>query len=95
MIEIRDITKTYKTGDLVQRALDGAVHDYRQQKVKEVSILGKETTLILRKRRYVCKSCCKRFPEKNDLLSRYARMTARLTNQICGKLENEYSLPDT
>ncbi len=24
MIEIRDITKTYKTGDLVQRALDGS-----------------------------------------------------------------------
>ena len=71
--------------------LTDTVHDYRQQKVKEVSILGKETTLILRKRRYVCKSCCKRFPEKNDLLSRYARMTARLTNQICGKLENEYS----
>ena len=62
--------------------LTDAVHDYRQQKIKEVSILGKETTLILRKRRYVCKSCCKRFPEKNDLLPRYARMTARLTNQI-------------
>ena len=75
--------------------LTDTVHDYRQQKVKEVSILGKETTLILRKRRYVYKSYCKRFPEKNDLLSRYARMTARLTNQICGKLENEYSLPDT
>lgn len=71
--------------------LTDAVHDYRQQKIKEVSILGKETTLILRKRRYVCKSCCKRFPEKNDLLPRYARMTARLTNQICWKLENEYS----
>ena len=42
--------------------LTDTVHDYRQQKVKEVSILGKDTTLILRKRRYVCKSCCNSFP---------------------------------
>ena len=29
MIEIRDITKTYKTGDLVQRALDGVSVTFR------------------------------------------------------------------
>ena len=72
-------------------SLTDAVHDYRLQKVKEVSILGKETTLILRKRRYVCKTCHKRFLEKNHMLSKYARMTTRLVQHICSKLENEYS----
>lgn len=38
MIEIRDITKTYKTGDLVQRALDGVSVTFRESEF--VAVLG-------------------------------------------------------
>ncbi len=38
MIEIRDITKTYKTGDLVQRALDGVSVTFRESEI--VAVLG-------------------------------------------------------
>ena len=38
MIEIRDITKTYKTGDLVQRALDGVSVTFRENEF--VAVLG-------------------------------------------------------
>lgn len=71
--------------------LTSCVHDYRTQKVKEVSVLGKNTTLVLRKRRYRCKDCGKRFMEQNEMLTKYSRMTNRLTKYICDWLENEYS----
>ena len=38
MIEIRDITKTYTTGDLVQRALDGVSVTFRESEF--VAVLG-------------------------------------------------------
>lgn len=71
--------------------LTNCVHDYRTQKVKEVSVLGKLTTLVLRKRRYRCMDCGKRFLEQNKMLTKYSRMTNRLTKFICDRLENEYS----
>ncbi|NLC72469.1 MAG: transposase, partial [Ruminococcaceae bacterium] len=37
------------------------VHDYRHQKVRDISAYGKLTTIHLRKRRYRCNSCGKRF----------------------------------
>lgn len=58
-------------------AVTDRVHDYRVQKVKDIP-LGRNTYLLLRKRRYACNSCGKRFAEKNPFLPRYYRMTARL-----------------
>lgn len=43
------------------------VHDYRQQVIKDIP-LGRTTFLHLRKRRYRCTSCGKRFAEKNTFL---------------------------
>ena len=37
------------------------IHDYRTQIVKDVEAFGKKIELVLRKRRYVCTSCGKRF----------------------------------
>lgn len=71
--------------------LTDTVHDYRIQKVKEVSVLGKRTTLVLRKRRYRCMDCGKRFLEQNEMLTKYSRITNRLTKYICDRLKNEYS----
>ena len=67
------------------------VHDSRFQKVKEVSILGKETFLLFRKKRYLCKTCGKRFAEENPMLQRYARVTSRLKQYICDQLACECS----
>ena len=52
------------------------VHDYRTQRVKDLSAFGKGIYLLFRKRRYVC-SCGKRFYEDNSFLPRYYRMTSR------------------
>ena len=46
------------------------VHDYRIQKIRDIPFQGKETFLLLHKRRYICKACGKRFFEKYDFLPR-------------------------
>ena len=63
------------------------VHDYRLQRVKDVSFRDKKTEIILRKRRYLCPHCHKRFYEKNTWLPRYCRRTTRLTAGVTIKLK--------
>lgn len=59
------------------------IHDYREQKVRDLSAFGKTVTLKLRKRRYAC-SCGKRFIESVPFLPHYQRMTQR---KILGIIE--------
>ena len=40
------------------------IHDYRTQKIKDLNLYGEHCYLMLRKRRYVCGNCGKRFYEK-------------------------------
>ena len=54
------------------------VHDYRVQAVRDIPMLGKSVGFIVRKRRYACPSCGKRFAEASSLFARYQRMTNRL-----------------
>ena len=42
------------------------IHDYRFQKIQDIPNLGKQVTLILKKRRYVCRSCHLITAERND-----------------------------
>ena len=58
------------------------IHDYRKQKIKDISAFGKDVYLYLRKRRYACDGCGKRFYEKNSFLPRYHRMTSRKNARI-------------
>jgi len=58
------------------------IHDYRQQKIKDLDSSGKRTYLHLRKRRYICTFCGKRFYETNSFLPRYHRVTNRLVAKI-------------
>ena len=67
------------------------IHDYRERKIKDLSISGKHVTLIHNHRRYVCKHCGKRFGEDNSFAPRYYRVTLRLINEIFKKTESERS----
>ena len=64
------------------------VHDYRWQTVKDIPAFGKHTILILRKRRYRCPFCGKRFFEDNSFLPRYYRITSRLAAYIISNLSD-------
>lgn len=68
-----------------------SIHDYRIQKVKDSSAFGHKTILHLRKRRYVCHSCGKRFYEDNSFLPRYYRMTSRMIADIIYKFSDTVS----
>ena len=58
------------------------IHDYRTQRIKDLPILGKNSIIVLRKRRYVCPNCKKKFYETIPWLGKYARMTKRVILQI-------------
>jgi transposase len=67
------------------------IHDYRKQTVKDVPAFGKSVIINLKKRRYRCCLCEKRFIEKIDFLPRYHRMTSRLVAYVLAELASEYS----
>ena len=67
------------------------IHDYRTQIVKDCEAFGKKIELVLKKRRYVCTHCGKRFAEPNSFLPKYYRMTSRLIEYVIEKLSDERS----
>ena len=66
------------------------VHDYRMQKVSDLSAFGRKVVLFYRKRRYVC-SCGKRFFEENNVVGRYCRRTQRVFLAIISSLATVHS----
>lgn len=68
-----------------------AIHDYREQVIKDIPAFGKLVSIVLRKRRYRCKHCGKRFFENNSFLPKYHRMTNRLCAFVIDKLRDERS----
>ena len=70
------------------------IYDYRTQKIRDIPFQGKETFLYLRKRRYICKSCGKRFFEKYDFLPRYRHFTGRLYSSVINALREKISFKD-
>lgn len=68
------------------------VHDYRTQIIKDVPFLHKATFIHLRKRRYVCPHCGKRFFEKIPFLPKYQRTTNRLWAFILSRFTEVSSL---
>ena len=67
------------------------IHDYRKQTIKDIPAFGKLVNIVLRKRRYRCPCCGKRFFEKNSFLPKYHRMTNRLSAFVVNKLTDERS----
>lgn len=75
----------------VCNTITDTVHDYREQAIRDIPMLGKSVVLIMRKRRYVCPSCAKRFIETSSLLTRYKRMTNRLQHYIISRFASPRS----
>lgn len=67
------------------------VHDYRNQTIKDIPAFGKLVTIVLRKRRYRCPCCGKRFFERNSFLPKYHRFTNRLAAFVIDRLRDERS----
>ena len=68
------------------------IYDYRIQKIKDLGYRNKHVYILLKKRRYICKHCNKRFYEKYSFLPRYHRMTQRVYESIIRSLRENYSM---
>ena len=68
-----------------------SIHDYRQQVIKDIPAFGKLVSIVLRKRRYRCPHCGKRFFENNSFVPKYHRMTNRLAAYVINRLTDERS----
>ena len=64
------------------------IHDYRIQKIKDAPIRDKAVTIFYKKRRYLCKSCSKKFYESNNIVARYHRLSKRLVAYVVEKLSS-------
>ena len=64
------------------------IHDYRTQKIKDAPIRDKAVTIFYRKRRYLCKSCGKKFYESNNIVARYHRLSKRLVAYVVEQLSS-------
>lgn len=70
------------------------VHDYRKQAIKHSTYRDKQVILVLKKRRYVCPKCNKRFYEKYNFLPKYYRSTNILYGNIIDRLRTKLSMKD-
>lgn len=63
------------------------VHDYRTQKIQHISIGHITSYVILKKRRYVCHNCSKRFYEHYDFLQKNFRKSNTLFDNVVEDLK--------
>ena len=61
--------------------------DYRERRIKEIPIAGKQTIIKLKVIRYICPKCKKTYQKEPEFTQKHSRMTTRLMF----KLVHEYS----
>lgn len=63
------------------------VHDYRCQKVQHINIGNSTSFLIIKKRRYFCPHCGKKFYENYDFLQKYFRKSNLVFDNVINNLK--------
>jgi len=70
------------------------VHDYRIRKFKHGNLNGYNLSIKYNRRRYVCKECNKKFPEDNNFIDSYSKISNQLNNLIIKRLTNKHTFKD-
>jgi transposase len=70
------------------------VHDYYTQRIQDMPIQFKPTTIFYHKRRYECCVCGKKFYEQNELVGKYSRKTTRFVGYVVDELRKLTSSSD-
>ena len=63
------------------------IHDYRIQKIQHINIGQIVSFLFLKKRRYICHHCGKKFYENYDFIQKYFRKSNMLFENVCNDLK--------
>lgn len=67
------------------------IHDHYTQPIKDIPIQFKPTTIYLKKTRYECKDCGKKFYPDNSFIAKYKRKSKRLISYVIDQLRNNIS----
>ena len=70
------------------------VHDYKLQVKRDSPIRSRNTYLHLRKRRYVCLSCAKRFYEKVPFVPKYHQVTRNVIHGVLDAMKDMRSMKE-
>ena len=68
------------------------IHDYRTQNIKTINVVNKQTLLVLKKRRYVCPCCGKRFYEHYDFVAKHHHIAKNVFLKIIEDLKDVKSM---
>lgn len=68
------------------------IHDYRTQTIKTINVVNKQTLLVLKKRRYVCPCCGKRFYEHYDFVAKHHHIAKNVFLKIIEDLKDVKSM---
>jgi transposase len=101
LLEVKDIPDVCPRCGLYMPTL--TIQKTRMQEIRDLNILGKCVTLVVRRRYYRCGDCNSMFAEHLQCLEGRARMTTRLREHLALKarympfvdIENEYQISDT
>lgn len=63
------------------------IHDYRIQKIQHINIAQVVSYLFLKKRRYICHHCGKKFYENYDFIQKYFRKSNLVFENVCNDLK--------
>ena len=63
------------------------VHQWRRQRKRDARLWGKSVWILLWKRRFRCRKCCKVFTEADPACGRFRRTTGRLRRQVAREAE--------
>lgn len=88
-ISVRMERKTHKCPNCGKET--NKIHDYRKQVITDLDLYEKPTKIHLKKRRYICPHCMKRFYENISFLPKYFRRTMRVTESIINSLRKSVS----
>ncbi|PWM46681.1 MAG: hypothetical protein DBX47_01875 [Clostridiales bacterium] len=67
------------------------MNDYHIQTINDLAF-RKPTALKLKKRKYICPHCNKKFYEETPWLRRYSRRTMRLTKDMIIRLRKQFHI---
>lgn len=70
------------------------VHDYRVRTIKHQCSMGYHDIIHYRRRRYVCPQCHTRFPETNQFVNRYHKISYHTMKLIIHEYRSKQSLKD-
>lgn len=71
-----------------------SIHDYKNQSIKHIMIGNRQSILNLRKRRYICNHCNKKFYEDYSFLTKYYRSSNTVVLNVIDSFQRQLSFKE-